>query len=63
MIFIYEYNGFCTMHLLYFFHHIHKNKENFFRFRRAKNRQLIKFKNIVENFVRQKTKKLKLYEM
>jgi len=63
MISIYEYNGFCTMHLLYFFHHIEKNKENFLRFRKAKNRQLIKFKKIVENFVSQKTKKIKLYQM
>ena len=54
MIIIYEYNGFCTMYLLYFFHHIQKNIENFFRFRKAKERQLIKFKNIVENFSRQK---------
>jgi hypothetical protein len=60
LIIIYEYNGFCTMHLFYFFHHI-QNKENFFRFRKAKNMQLIKFKKIVENFAR--SKKAKLYEI
>jgi len=54
MIIIYEYNGLCTMHLLYFFHHIQKDKENFFRFRTEKNNELIKFKKIVENFARQK---------
>ena len=51
-IIIYEFNGLCTIHLLYFFHNIRKDKKNFYRFRKAKNRQLIKFKNIVENFIR-----------
>ena len=54
MIIIYEYNGICTMHLLYFFNHIQKNKENFIRFKKEKNKQLIKFRNIVENFVGKK---------
>jgi len=55
MIIVYEYNGFCTIHILYFLHHIQKNKENFLLFRKSKNRQLIKFKNIIENFVRKKS--------
>lgn len=58
IIIIYEYNGICTMHILYFFHNIQKNKEYFFRFRQAKNQQLIKFKKIVENFFREKKEKV-----
>ena len=50
MIIIYEYNGLCSMYILYFFYNIQKNKEIFTYFSRIKNRELIKLKNIIENY-------------
>ena len=40
--------------IYYIFSIIQKNKENFIRFKKEKNKQLIKFRNIVENFVGKK---------
>ena len=50
MIIIYEYNGCCSMYLLYFFANIQKNKENFINFSKSKNIELTKFKNIIEQY-------------
>ena len=50
IIVIYEYNGFCTIYILYFFYHIQKNKENFLNFTKNKNYELLKFKKIIENY-------------
>ena len=38
------------MYILYFFYNIQKNKEIFTYFSRIKNRELIKLKNIIENY-------------
>lgn len=46
-IIIYEYSGSCTIHILYFFCKIQKNKE---KFQKNKNNELIKFKKIIENY-------------
>lgn len=50
MIIIYEYNGYCSLYLLYFFYYIQKNKENFINFAKLKNRELLKFKAIITNY-------------
>ena len=50
LIIIYEYYGCCTMYILYFFYNTQKNKEKFNYFKKAKNLELKKFKNIIENF-------------
>lgn len=50
MIIIYEYNGLCSIYILYFFYNIQKNKEKFSNFTKVKYRELIKFKNIIEKF-------------
>ena len=50
MIIIYEYMGCCSIYLLYFFNKLQINKEKIIRFTNDKNRELIKFKNIVENY-------------
>ena len=50
IIVIYEYNGFCSIYILYFFNNIQKNKENFLNFTKNKNNELLKFKKIIENY-------------
>ncbi len=50
LIIIYEYYGYCTMYILYFFYNTQKNKEKFNYFQKVKNLELKKFKNIIENF-------------
>ena len=47
---IYEYNGKCSMYILYFFDNIQKNQLEFSNFNRCKNKELEKFKNIIENY-------------
>jgi len=46
---IYEYNGLCTMHILYFFFHTH-DYMNIEKFTKRKNQELIKFKYMIENY-------------
>ena len=50
IIIVYEYNGFCSLYLLYYFNFIQKNKENLIKFTNLKNTELTKFRNIVENY-------------
>ena len=50
MIFIYEYNGLCSIYILYYFYNMQNNKANLLNFTRMKNRELNKFKNIIENY-------------
>ena len=50
IIVIYEYNGFCSIYILYFFYNIQRNKENFLKFTKIKNNELLKFKKIIENY-------------
>jgi len=47
---IYEFNGKCSMYILYFFNNIQKNQIEFSNFNRCKNKELEKFKNIIENY-------------
>ena len=46
---IYDYNGQCTMHILYFFFHAH-DYMIIEKFTKKKNQELIKFKNMIENY-------------
>lgn len=46
---IYEYNGLCTMHIIYFFFHPH-DYMIIEKFTKRKNQELIKFKNMIENY-------------
>jgi len=50
VIIIYEYNDFCSIYLFYFFYNTQKNKENYSNFIKSKQRELTKFKNIIENY-------------
>lgn len=50
IIVIYEYDGFCTIYILYFFYNIQKKKEIFLNFTKLKNNELFKFKRIIENY-------------
>ena len=47
---IYEYNGKCSMYILYFFDKIQENQREFSNFNRCKKKELEKFKNIIENY-------------
>ena len=58
-IYIYEYNGISTIHVLYFFNNIQKNSELFSNYNKKKNEELTKFKYIIENYIR-KTNRLEL---
>ena len=49
-IIIYEYNGCCSIYILYFFFNVQKNKQNFINFTKTKKKELVKFKKIVENY-------------
>jgi hypothetical protein len=46
---MYEYNGQCTMHILYFFFHAH-DYMIMEKFTKKKNQELIKFRNMIENY-------------
>ena len=50
---VYEYEEKCSMHLLFFFRDI-LSKDKFFIINKEKNLELIKFKNIVENYSKNK---------
>ena len=50
IIIIYEYSEFSSIYLFYFFCNSLNNKENFNNFIKIKNRELTKFKNIIENY-------------
>ena len=54
---IYEYNGLCTMHILYFFFNPH---DYIFigKFVKKKNQELLKFKNMIENYKRDEIESL-----
>lgn len=47
---VYEYNEQCTMHILYFFFHI-QDYMIMEKFTKKKNQELIKFKNMIENYI------------
>ena len=47
---IYEYNGKCSMYILYFFDKIQENQREFSNFNKCKKKELEKFKNIIENY-------------
>jgi len=47
---IYDYNSKCSMYILYFFNNIQKNQKAFNNFNRNKNKELEKFKDIIENY-------------
>jgi len=49
---IYEYKGKCSMYILFFFNNIQKNIERFLNYSKIKNRELSKFKYIIENYNR-----------
>ena len=46
---IYEYKGQCTIHILYFFFNVH-DYMIIEKFTKKKNQELIKFKNMIENY-------------
>ena len=49
---IYEYQGKCSMYILFFFNNIQKNLERLLNYGKIKNRELSKFKYIIENYNR-----------
>jgi len=47
---IYEFNSKCSMYIFYFFDNIQKNQREFSNFNKCKQKELEKFKNIIENY-------------
>ena len=47
---IYEYQGKCSMYILFFFNNIQKNLERLLNYGKIKKRELTKFKYIIENY-------------
>jgi hypothetical protein len=47
---IYEYGERCTIYILYFFFTIQMNFKKFFLFKKNKEKELAKFKQIIENY-------------
>jgi len=62
IIHVYEYEEKCTFHLLFFFRDI-LSKDKFFIINKEKNLELIKFKNIVENYRESKLNKNELEKL
>lgn len=58
MIIVYEYDGLCSFYIFYFFHNIQKSLENLMNFIKIKNKELMKFKKIVENYNKKSSNKM-----
>ena len=54
-ILVYEYNGICSIYALYYFFNIQRKELFLYYFKEDKQKELIKLKNIVENYSQKKS--------